>query len=81
MVADWVDWEQVYIANDPEAIAHAQSSMVRRMADAHKGELMRLTIVEDRVRDEVWLCLEGWEKKPDDQGPEPTAADIPVGFA
>lgn len=31
-------------------------------------------------RGEPWLCIDGWLTAPDDQGPEPTEADIPNGF-
>jgi hypothetical protein len=72
---DWVDWERVDALCKPEVVSQVQSDMIRR-----KGELMRITYVEDLAAGEAWLCLEGWEKKPDDQGPQPTASDIPVGF-
>ena len=31
-------------------------------------------------RSEPWLCIDGWLKPPQDQGPEPTDEDIPMGF-
>jgi hypothetical protein len=31
-------------------------------------------------RGEPWLCIDGWRATPDDQGPAPTDADIPIGF-
>lgn len=31
-------------------------------------------------RGDPWLCIDGWLTAPDDQGPEPTDADVPVGF-
>lgn len=40
---------------------------------------LRLTHVNSE-----WICLDGWRAPagcgPDDQGPAPTEADIPVGF-
>lgn len=29
-------------------------------------------------RREPWLCIDGWLTPPDDQGPEPTDADVPM---
>ena len=31
-------------------------------------------------RGEPWLCIDGWLTPPDDQGPAPTDADVPMGF-
>lgn len=38
--------------------------------------MVRFTVIEG----EPWACFEGWKERPDDQGPVPTAEDIPVGF-
>ena len=31
-------------------------------------------------RGEPWLCIDNWLTPPQDQGPEPTDQDIPMGF-
>lgn len=73
---DHTDWEEV-VDRDPEAIQHLQSSMVERMS-VHQCVRGRMTFVE--AHGTVYICLEGWETQPEDMGPEPTSADVPVGF-
>lgn len=48
------------------------------IAASEKG-IARMTIL-GMDRGEPWLCIDGWLTLPDDQGPEPTDADIPMGF-
>lgn len=53
---------------------------IARYKAAHPDVICgRLTIL-GLDRHEPWLCIDGWLDPPDDQGPEPTDADIPMGF-
>lgn len=54
---------------------------LRRLSDemASRGATFgRVTKVE--TEDAVWVCVDGWRERPDDQGAEPIASDICVGF-
>jgi hypothetical protein len=59
---------------DPGASQH---DAVRKFRVAHPAvTFARLTLLGEGG----WLCIEGWAASPDDQGPLPTDADIPIGF-
>ncbi len=54
---------------------------VHRCGRAWECELGNVFLRLTRIGD--WVCLDGWKwdrRHPPEQGPEPTEADIPVGF-
>lgn len=58
------------------------SPHLRQMSDemAERGATFgRITRIE--AYGTSWICVDGWRARPDDQGAEPTDADIPIGFA
>jgi len=66
---------------DPDGpITQQQHEAVERFKDARPTVTFgRITILGIERR-EPWLCIDGWLTPPDDQGPVPTDADIPMGF-
>jgi hypothetical protein len=59
----------------------AQDEAVAKFKAAHPGITFGRMTILGVERQEPWLCIEGWLTPPNDQGPEPTDADIPIGFA
>lgn len=51
-----------------------------QFAEAHPETRFHRCTVLGVERGDPWICIDGWVKRPDDQGPEPTDADIPAGF-
>jgi hypothetical protein len=73
MAADFIDWTD-YDPIDPVRL----QELIESQRD--RGSVFgRATLVIDRL-DRSWVCLEGWKAPPANQGPEPTLADLPIGF-
>lgn len=72
------EWHRI----DPEAPAAAQvHEAAEQFSTAHPDIVLGRFTILGIERNEPWLCIDGWIKRPDDQGPEPTDADIPMaGF-
>lgn len=67
-------------APDPYALGRVQTDLVNQMRREHPAvTFVRLTLVDGDYLG-IWICMDGWQVQPVDQGPEPTAAEIPVGF-
>lgn len=72
---DFREWIEVTQADRVDA-AIRQKVQAMRERGATWGRYTMVYVADGQC----WLCADGWKVQPDDQGPEPTAADIPVGF-
>ena len=70
-----------WYALDPDKPAVREfDAALEQFAAAHPDVICGRFTLLGIDRGDPWLCIDGWLAAPDDQGPEPTDADIPVGF-
>lgn len=72
------DAREWYVLNpNVPAITQLRCSLRGKFKASHPDvTFVRVTLLGIR-REAPWLCIDGWRVPPNDQGPEPTDADIP----
>lgn len=75
-MSDYRDWEELRAGTDCGGVI---AMMADRASSPGLYSWVRVTRVD--AYGLVWVCLEAWLSRPEDEGPQPTAADVPVGFS